>query len=108
MLGNFKFLSKNDTLDIHGNMSREVIEYFIECSHHIAMYEFTTLIATYKMIDYVYSEGIIVGGTINAYPLDAPNIRVTYMIRESVITNTIIEVDYWNTVGQLINTIREL
>jgi hypothetical protein len=30
------------------------------------------------------------------------------MIRESVITNTIIEVDYWNTVGQLINTIREL
>lgn len=103
----FKFLNKNDELDVYDNIRREAIEYFMDCTYHIAMYEFTTLIATYKLIDYVYSEGTIVGGTINAYPLDTPNIRITYIIRESTVINTVIEIDYWNTVGQLINTLRE-
>jgi hypothetical protein len=101
----FKFLNKNNELDVHGDIRREAIGYFMECSHHIAMYEFTTLIATYKMIDYTYRDRVIIGATINAYPLETPNIRITYIIREGVVINTITEVDYLRTIGLLINMI---
>ena len=103
----FKFLSKNDKTLYNGQMSREAIQYLNDYSNRVTRYEMTTTIATYKVADIVYSEGHIVAGTINAYPLDAPNVRVSFKIRNQEVTEHIIEFDYWNTAGQLINTLRE-
>jgi len=103
----FKFLSKNDTSSYNGQMSREAIQYLYDYSHNIHRYEMTTTIATYKIADYVYSsDGNIVAGTINAYPLDAPNIRITFRIRNHEVTGHTIDIDYFNTMGQLVNAIR--
>jgi N-glycosylase/DNA lyase len=102
----FKFLSKNNTTSYNGQMSREAIEFLNGYLDH-GGFEITTTIATYKMADYTYgSEGTIVAGTINAYPLDAPNIRITFKIRDGEITQHLINIDYWNTMGQLVNAIR--
>lgn len=103
----FKFLSKNDKTLYDGEMSREAIQYLNDYSNRVTRYEMTTTIATYKVADIVYSEGHIVAGTVNAYPLDASNIRVSYKIRNQEVIEHMIEIDYWNTVGQLINTLRE-
>ena len=102
----FKFLSKNKT-SYDGQMSREAIQYLNDYSNRVMRNEMTTTIATYKIADIVYSEGHIVAGTVNAYPLDASNIRVTYNIRGGEITSYTIDIDYWNTMGQMINTLRE-
>jgi len=104
----FKFLTKNDKTIFNGQMSREAIQYLYDYSHNIHRYEMTTTIATYKIADYVYgSDGYIVAGTINAYPLDTPDIRVTYKIRNQEVTEYTIDIDYFNTMGQMINTLRE-
>lgn len=103
----FKFLSKNDKTLYNGQMSREAIQYLNDYSNRVTRYEMTTTIATYKVADIVYSEGHIVAGTVNAYPLDASNIRVSYKIRNQEVTEHMIEIDYWNTMGQMINTLRE-
>jgi len=104
----FKFLTKNDKTIFNGQMSREAIQYLNDYSHNITRYEITTTIATYKIADYVYgSDGNIVAGTINAYPLDTPDIRVTYKIRNQEVTEYTIDIDYFNTMGQMINTLRE-
>jgi len=104
----FKFFSKNDTSSYNGQMSREAIQYLNDYSHNITRYEITTTIATYKIADYVYgSDGNIVAGTINAYPLDASNIRITFRIRNGEVISHTIDIDYFNTMGQLINTLRE-
>ena len=103
----FKFLSKNDKTLYDGQMSREAIQYLNDYSNRVTRYEMTTTIATYKVADIVYSEGHIVAGTINAYPLDAPNVRVSFKIRNQEVTEHIIEFDYWNTAGQMINALRE-
>lgn len=103
----FKFLSKNDKTLYDGEMSREAIQYLNDYSNRVTRYEMTTTIATYKVADVVYGEGNIVAGTVNAYPLDASNIRVTYNIRGGEITSHTIDIDYWNTAGQLINVLRE-
>ena len=89
-------------------MSSEAIQYLYDYSHNIHRYEMTTTIATYKIADYVYSsDGNIVAGTINAYPLDSPNIRITFRIRNGEVTSHTIDIDYFNTMGQLINSLRE-
>ena len=88
-------------------MSREVIQYFNDYTNRVTSHERITTIATYKVADIVYSEGHIVAGTVNAYPLDASNVRVSYKIRNQEITEHIIEIDYFNTMGQMINTLRE-
>ena len=88
-------------------MSREAIQYLNDYSNRVTRYETTTTIATYKVADIVYSEGHIVAGTVNAYPLDASNVRVSYKIRNQEVTEHIIEIDYFNTMGQMINTLRE-
>ena len=106
MIKEFKFLSKNDTLNLNGQMSLEAIQYFNDYINHIVRYEVTTTVATYKMVDYTYGDGNIVAGTIHAYPLDASNIRVTYNIRGGDITSFTIDIDYWRTMGQAINNIR--
>ena len=106
MIKDFKFLSKNDTLNLNGQMSLEAIQYFNDYINHIVRYEVTTTVATYKMVDYTYGDGNIVAGTIHAYPLDASNIRVTYNIRGGDITSFTIDIDYWRTMGQAINNIR--
>jgi hypothetical protein len=103
----FKFLSKNTT-GYEGEMSREAIQYLYDYTNNITRYEMTTTIATYKIVDYTYGEGNIVAGTVNAYPLDASNIRVTYNIRGGEITSHTVDIDYWNTAGQLINALREI
>ena len=103
----FKFLTKNDKRLYEGQMSREAIQYLSDYSNHVTRYEMTTTIATYKIADIIYSEGHIVAGTVNAYPLDAPNVRVSYKIRNQEVTEHRIDIDYWNTAGQLINTLRE-
>ena len=104
----FKFFSKNDTSSYNGQMSREAIQCLYDYTNRVTRYEMTTTIATYKIADYVYdSDGNIVAGTINAYPLDASNVRVSYKIRNQEITEHIIEIDYFNTMGQMINTLRE-
>jgi len=103
----FKFLSKNDKTLYNGQMSREAIQYLNDYSNRVTRYEMTTTIATYKVADIVYSEGHIVAGTVNAYPLDASNVRVSYKIRNQEVTEHIIEIDYWITAGQLINELRE-
>ena len=104
----FKFLSKNDKTLYDGEMSREAIQYLNDYSNRVTRYEMTTTIATYKVADVVYGEGNIVAGTVNAYPLDASNVRVTYNIRGGEITSYTIDIDYWNTAGQMINTLREI
>jgi hypothetical protein len=88
-------------------MSLEVIQYFNDYTNRMIRHDITTTIATYKIADIVYSEGHIVAGTVNAYPLDASNVRVSYKIRNQEITEHIIEIDYFNTMGQMINTLRE-
>jgi len=104
----FKFLSKNDKSSYNGQMSREAIQYLYDYTNNITRYEITTTIATYKIADYVYdSNGNIVAGTINAYPLDAPNIRISFRIRNHEVTRHTIDIDYWNTMGQMINSLRE-
>jgi len=104
----FKFFSKNDTSSYNGQMSREAIQCLYDYTNRVTRYEMTTTIATYKIADYVYgSDGYIVAGTINAYPLDTPDIRVTYKIRNQEVTEYTIDIDYWNTMGQMINTLRE-
>lgn len=103
----FKFLSKNDKTLYDGQMSREAIQYLNDYSNRVTRYEMTTTIATYKVADIVYSEGHIVAGTVNAYPLDASNVRVSYKIRNQEVTEHMIEIDYWNTMGQAINALRE-
>jgi hypothetical protein len=103
----FKFLTKNDTLTLNGQMSREVIQYFNDYSNRVTRHEMTTTIATYKIADIVYSEGHIVAGTVHAYPLDSPNVRIVFNIRNGEITLYTIDIDYWNTMGQLVNALRE-
>jgi len=103
----FKFLSKNDTINFNGQMSIEAVRYFNDYINRIVRYEITTTTATYKISDYTYGEGNVVAGTVNAYPLDAPNIKVTYSIRGGEITEYTIHIDYWNTMGQMINALRE-
>jgi hypothetical protein len=103
----FKFLTKNDTLNLNGQMSLEAIQYLYDYTNNITRYEITTTIATYKIVDYTYGEGNIVAGTVNAYPLDTPDIRVTYKIRNQEVTEYTIDIDYFNTMGQMINTLRE-
>ena len=105
----FKFLTKNDKTLYDGQMSREAIQYLSDYANNTTRYEMTTTIATYKISDYVYgSDGNIVAGVINAYPLDAPNVRVSYKIRNGEITVHRIDIDYWNTMGQAINALREI
>ena len=104
----FKFLSKNDKSSYNGQMSREAIQFLYDYTNNITRYEITTTIATYKIADYVYdSNGNIVAGTINAYPLDAPNIRISFRIRNHEVTRHTIDIDYFNTMGQMINSLRE-
>jgi len=103
----FKFLTKNDTINFHGQMSIEALGYFNDYVNRIIRYQITTTTATYKIADYTYGEGNVVAGTVNAYPLDAPNIMVTYTIRDGEIRSHTIHIDYWNTMGQLlVNAIR--
>lgn len=102
----FKFLSKNNTLDLNGQISIEAVQYFNDYVNRIVRYEVTTTIATYKMIDYTYGDGNIVAGTVHAYPLEASNVRITYHLRNGEITSYTIDIDYWNTMGQLINALR--
>ena len=87
-------------------MSIEALRYFNDYINRIVRYEITTTTATYKIADYTYGEGNIVVGTVNAYPLDASNVVVTYSIRGGEITGYTIHLDYWNTIGQLANAIR--
>ena len=100
----FKFLSKNTT-GYDGEMSREAIQYLNDYSNRVTRYEMTTMIATYKVADVVYGDGNVVAGTVNAYPLDAPYVRISFKIRNGEITEHIIDIDYWNTVGQMINAL---
>ena len=58
------------------------------------------------MVDYTYGDGNIVAGTVNAYPLDASNIRIVFNIRNGEVTSHTIDIDYWNTMGQLVNALR--
>ncbi len=102
----FKFLSKNNTLDLNGQISIEAVQYFNDYVNRIVRYEVTTTIATYKMIDYTYGDGNIVAGTVHAYPLEASNVRITYHLRNGEIISHTIDIDYWNTMGQLINALR--
>jgi hypothetical protein len=103
----FKFLSKNDTINFNGQMSIEALRYFNDYINRIVRYEITTTTATYKIVDYTYGEGNVVAGTVNAYPLvDNPNLVVTYTIRGGEITGYTIHLDYWNTMEQLANAIR--
>ena len=88
-------------------MSIEALRYFNDYINRIVRYEVTTTTATYKIVDYTYGEGNIVAGTVNAYPLDASNIRVTYNIRGGEITSHTVDIDYWITAGQAINALRE-
>lgn len=107
MIKDFKFLTKNDKTIFNGQMSIEALRYFNDYINRIVRYEITTTTATYKIVDYTYGEGNIVAGTVNAYPLDASNIMVTYTIRGGEITSHTIHIDYWNTMGQLVNALRE-
>jgi len=102
----FKFLSKNNTLNLNGQMSLEVIQYFNDYVNRTVRYEVTTTIATYKMVDYTYGDGNIVAGTVHAYPLEASNIRITYHLRNGGITSFTVDIDYFNTMGQLVNAMR--
>jgi hypothetical protein len=102
----FKFLSKNDTINFNGQMSLEVIQYFNDYTNRMVRHHVTTTIATYKIADIVYSEGHIVAGTVHVYPLEASNIRIVFNIRNGDITSYTIDIDYWNTMGQLVNAIR--
>ena len=104
----FKFLSKNDTLNLNGQMSLEVIQYFNDYINRIVRYEITTTIATYKIVDYTYGDGNIVAGTVHVYPLDSPNVRIVFNIRNGEITLYTIDIDYWNTMGQAMNAINDL
>jgi hypothetical protein len=103
----FKFLTKNNTINFNGQMSIEALRYFNDYVNNVIRYEISTPTATYRMVDYTYGEGNVVAGTVNAYPLDASNIMVTYTIRGGEITSHTIHIDYWNTMGQMINTLRE-
>ena len=104
----FKFLSKNDTLTLNGQMSLEVIQYFNDYINHLVRHEITTTVATYKMVDYTYGNGSVVAGTVHAYPLDSPNVRIVFNIRNGEITLYTIDIDYWNTAGQLINALNDI
>ena len=108
MIKDFKFLSNNDTLTLNGQMSIEAIQYFNDYVNRNIRYEITTTIATYKMVDYTYGNGSVVAGTVHAYPLEAPNIRIVFNIRNGEITLFTIDIDYWNTMGQTMNAINDL
>jgi hypothetical protein len=103
----FRFFSKNNTTSYNGQMSREAVEFLNGYLDHNG-FEITTTIATYKMKDYTYgSEGTIVAGTIDAYPLESPRTKITFKIRNGEVTSHTIEiVDYWGIMGQLANAIR--
>jgi len=103
----FKFLTKNDKTIFNGQMSIEALRYFNDYINRIVRYEITTTTATYKIADYTYGEGNVVAGTVNAYPSGVSNVMVTYSIRNGEITGHTIHLDYWNTAGQMINTLRE-
>jgi len=102
----FKFLSKNDTINFNGQMSIEALRYFNDYFNNVIRYESTTPTATYRIVDYTYGDGNIVAGTINAHPSGVSNVMVTYSIRGGEITSHTIHIDYWNTMGQLTNAIR--
>ncbi len=108
MIEDFKFLQSNKTTSYNGQMSREAIQFLNEYTNRRNVYEITTTIATYKIVDYVYgNDGDIVAGTIDAYPLESPRTKITFRIRNSEVTSHTIEiVDYWGIMGQLINAIR--
>jgi hypothetical protein len=65
----FKFLTKNNTINFNGQMSIEALRYFNDYVNNVIRYEISTPTATYRMVDYTYGEGNIVAGTVNAYPL---------------------------------------
>ena len=108
MIKDFKFLSKNDTLTLNGQMSIEAIQYFNDYVSRIIRYEITTTIATYKMVDYTYGNGSIVAGTVNAYPLEDSSMRVVYHIRNGGITSFTVEYDYLGVMSQAMNAINDL
>ena len=103
MIKDFKFLTKNDKTIFNGQMSREAIQYLYDYNSRVRSHERTTAIATYRMVDYTYGDGNIIGGTVNSYPLDTPDIRVTYKIRNQEVTEYTIDIDYFNTMGQMVN-----
>ena len=104
----FKFLSKNDTLNLNGQMSLEVIQYFNDYINHLVRYEITTTIATYNMVDYTYGNGSIVAGTVNAYPLEDSSMRVVYHIRNGGITSFTVEYDYLGVMSRAMIAINDL
>jgi hypothetical protein len=80
----FKFLSKNNSISYEGQMASEVINHFHNFIANVGLYEglydMTTTIATYKLDTIYYSNGGISRGLVHVYPLNAPDVRITFNI----------------------------
>ena len=102
----FKFLSNNDKPIFFTDMSFEAIQFLENYSENRNLFEMRTSIGIYKILNYICGDGEIVGGTVEAYPIEEPNIRYTFNIRNNGILSYNVEVSYWNTAAQIINLLQ--
>lgn len=81
MIKDFKFLSKISTINYHGEMSIEAIQFYHE--HIVGRWgpncEITTRIATYKIV-HQYCNGRMESCIMKVYPLNSPSTTITFWI----------------------------
>lgn len=109
-MNSFKFFNKNEKR-YNELIEREAIEFLYqrnETAISSMIYEMTTTIATYKLIDYSYRDGLVVAGEINVFPLDEPNIRITFKIRDGEIIQHTVNLVYSNVLSSLHQAINYL
>jgi hypothetical protein len=94
----FKFFQKIDK-SYDGEMSQEVLRYFNDyITNNRTTYEITTTLATYSLSETSYAGGDIIRAKVAVYPLNAPNVKITYDINVGnpypYITAHRIDIDY--------------
>ena len=95
----FKFFHKKDESNYDGEMSAEALRYFNEfLTTNRTTYQITTTLATYTILETFYGGGEVIRAKVAVYPLDAPNVKITYDINVGraypYITAHRIDIDY--------------
>jgi hypothetical protein len=84
----FKFFKRNDRTDYNGDIAREALEFFDVCINGYLenRYEVTTILATYKLTETIFSNGELSRGTVTAYPVEDTSMRIIFYINAGNVT----------------------
>jgi len=79
----FKFFKRNDRTDYNGDIAREALQFFEVLENR---YEVTTILATYKLTETIFSNGSLARGTVTAYPVEDTSMRIIFYINAGNVT----------------------